>query len=72
MEHDEEIKFVKVTDHYGYYYQPFEDYDGRFYVIYRTLSGKVGCYEVTAMRNKEDAIKECEYLEKLNFGGNEK
>lgn len=67
MEHDEEIKFVKVTDHYGYYYQSFEDYDGKFYVIYRTLGGKVGCYEVTAMKSKEDAIKECKYLEKLNF-----
>lgn len=75
MEHDKEETFVKVTDHYGYYYQSFEDYDGKFYIIYRINGRFLGeyalCYEVTAMRNKEDAIKECKYLEKLNFGGNE-
>ena len=57
-------KFVKVTEHYGYYYKSLEcyGYDGKYYVIYR------GTHQISAFRNKKYAIKECKYLEKLNFG----
>ena len=58
--------FVTVSKHYGFAFEYVENFQEHAWVIRRIKNGMPGIY-VTARRNKEDAVKECEYLEKLNF-----
>lgn len=69
MKQDKKSEYIQVTKHYGYLYEPLVGYDGKFYVIYRMSNDLhfVKNHRITARRNKKDVIKECEYLEKLNF-----
>ena len=56
--------YVYVTKHYCYIkaYMGWMDEEPTF-IVFRTGSFK----RVSAFRREEDAIKECKYLEKLNF-----
>ena len=57
-------EFVHVTKHYGFC---FERCGGQnVYVIYSIKFGKP-TNVVTAMKERKYAIKECSYLEKLNY-----
>lgn len=55
---------VRVTEHYGYTY---ELYNGKWqHIIWHLKDGKKS-YAVTGRFTRTDTIKECKYLEKLNF-----
>ena len=58
--------FVPVTKHYGYVLQYLDLMNEYAYVVYRSDKPKTHSRIVTARRDREEAIKECEYLEKLN------
>lgn len=60
-------KFVKVTEHYGYYRVDYSYYSGfHLYFICRIVDGKRDNIVITHRSKWQDARKECKYLEKLN------
>lgn len=60
-------EFVQITKHYGYIYEyhPFFP-EEKLYVIYRADKPKTHQLTVAARRSLGLAIRECEYLERLN------
>ena len=66
-------KLRKITEHYGYVKRPFP-YNEAFYFDFGEyfIFNIDGGYFISAMKKRKDAIRECEYLEKLVYDKGDK